>query len=58
MSEYWESRKIDDIFDKNAENIMYKLKSIYRKQGNSIQKSITEIYINVRRWWDIYNRAL
>lgn len=47
MSDYWESRKVDDIFNKNTDNVIDKLKKIYRKQGREIQKAITDIYITM-----------
>ncbi len=47
MSDYWESRKVDDIFNKNTDNVIDKLKKIYRKQGREIQKAIIDIYITM-----------
>lgn len=47
MSEYWESRKVDDIFDQNTDDVIDTLKKIYRRQGREIQKAITDIYIKM-----------
>ena len=47
MSEYWESRKIDKIFDQNTDDVIDTLKKIYRRQGREIQKAITDIYIKM-----------
>lgn len=58
MSEYWKSRKLDNIFENNVDLMLKKLKKIYKEQAKEIEKAITEIYVKMLEDGEISNTNL